>query len=186
MDSYIWRAAAYSTEAAQRVAAELGLPLLVGIVLARRGITDPEQARRFLEVDNQVPDPFAFADMGQAVELLEEALTKGRRVVVHGDYDADGITATALLIRGLASFGLQAEGFLPSRFREGYGLSRQSVQKIAGGGEALLITVDCGVAYPDEVRLAGELGLSVIVTDHHRPGVEMPPGPVIHLSLIHI
>ncbi len=183
MDSYIWRAAAYSTEAAQRIAAELDLPLLVGIVLARRGITDPEQARRFLEVDGRVPDPFAFADMGQAVALLEEALSKGRRVVVHGDYDADGITATALLIRGLAALGLQAEGFLPSRFREGYGLSRQSVEHIAGGGEALLITVDCGVAYPEEVRLAGELGLSVIVTDHHRPGTEMPPGPVIHPSV---
>ncbi|GAB4251334.1 MAG: hypothetical protein Kow00129_12180 [Thermoleophilia bacterium] len=180
MDSYTWQAAPFSWRTARRLAEELHAPLLLGIVLARRGFEDPEEARKFLEVDPQVPDPFLFSDMEAAVDLLAEAVRRQRRVVVHGDYDVDGISATALLIRGLADLGLQAEWYLPSRFVEGYGLSSGAVRSIAEAGDALLITVDCGVAYPREVAEARAAGLDVIVTDHHRPGDHLPDGPVIH------
>ncbi len=106
--------------------------------------------------------------------------TRGGRVVVHGDYDADGITATALLILGLRDLGLEAEWYLPSRFKEGYGLSRTAVETIAAGGPAVLITVDCGVNYPDEVAYAKESGLEVVVVDHHQPGPVLPDCHLIH------
>ena len=139
-----------------------------------------EEARAFMEVDDRVPDPFLLAGMRGAVDLLGQALDTGRRVVVHGDYDVDGISATALMLHGLADLGLSAEHYLPSRFVEGYGLSRAAIETIAEGGDALLVTVDCGVNYPEEVALARRLGLDVIVTDHHQPGDVLPECPVVH------
>ncbi len=139
-----------------------------------------EAAKAFLEVDEHVPSPFLFGDMRQAVARIEAAIVGGHRVIVHGDYDADGITATALMVEGLAECGLTAEWYLPSRFKEGYGLSREAVETISRGGPGLLVTVDCGVNYPLEVALAQEKGLDVVVIDHHRPGPELPSCVVIH------
>ena len=180
MDSFTWHATPFSWELAQRLAAELRVPMLLGVVLARRGFTSVEAARAFLEIDDRVPDPFLLAGMERAVELLAQALDTGRRVVVHGDYDVDGISATALMLHGLADLGMAAEHYLPSRFVEGYGLSRAAVETIAAAGDALLVTVDCGVNYPDEVALARQLGLDVIVTDHHQLGEVVPDCPVVH------
>lgn len=182
MDSYSWNLGPFNWESAERFAGELGVPLLVGIVLARRGFRSTEEIRAFLDINEAVPDPFLFHDMPVALDLLIAAADAGRRVVVHGDYDVDGVSATALLVRGLAHFGIHAEAFLPSRFVQGYGLSEAGVREIAGGGDALLVTVDCGVNYPDEVALAQALGLDVIVTDHHRAGPALPECPVIHVE----
>ena len=153
---------------------------MAAAVLAGRGFDNEEAARAFLEVDERVPSPFLFGDMQQAVERIEAAIVGGHRVIVHGDYDADGITATALMVEGLAEYGLNAEWYLPSRFKEGYGLSREAVETISNGGPGLLVTVDCGVNYPVEVALAQEKGLDVMVIDHHRPGPELPSCVVIH------
>jgi len=179
-DRPVWAVNPYSWQTAEKLAAGLGLPLVAGMVLAGRGFGDLEAARRFLECDIPLPDPFLFGDMDRAVETISRAIEQKGRVVVHGDYDADGITATAVMLLGLRDLGMQAEWYLPSRFNEGYGLSRRAVDAIAAGGPAVLITVDCGVNYPDEVAYARSLGLEVIVVDHHRPGPRLPECQVVH------
>ena len=175
-----WELKPFSWEAAERLARELALPFPVASILCGRGLHETETARKFLDCSAPVPDPFLFADMEPAVSLLMEAARDKRRVTVHGDYDADGITATALMVHGLRDFGIEAQTYLPSRFTEGFGLSSVAVESIGVDGDGLLVTVDCGVNYPEEVRTAKELGLDVIVVDHHRPGPELPDCPLIH------
>lgn len=179
----LWRAAPYSWAEAESLSRELGLPFVVATVLASRGYGDPATARAFLDCSNEVPDPFLFADMAQAVELILATSERGARVVVHGDYDADGITATALMVSGLRELGLEVDSYLPNRFTEGFGLSRSAVDNIVATGAGLLITVDCGVNYPEEVAYAREMGMDVIVVDHHEPGVCLPDCLVIHSSV---
>lgn len=137
-------------------------------------------ARAFLACPNNVPDPMLFAHMAKVVDTLSDAIVRGRRVIVHGDYDADGITATALMVLGLRELGLNPEWYLPNRFTQGYGLSRSAVDTIAEGGPGLLITVDCGVNYPEEVAWARESGMDVIVIDHHQPGPILPNCLLVH------
>jgi single-stranded-DNA-specific exonuclease len=159
------------------------LPLVAAMVLAGRGLSDPESARTFLDCTAPLPDPFLFGHMEAVARKISDAIDRRRRIVVHGDYDADGVTATALLMSGLREMGAAVDWYLPSRFKEGYGLSRTAVEAIADGGEALLITVDCGVNYPDEVALATTLGLDVVVVDHHQPGPVLPECQVIHSAV---
>ncbi len=175
-----WELAPYSWAAAERLARELALPFPVATVLAARGLADPVEARTFLDCSVAIPDPFLFADMEVVVGRLTEAIERGDRIVIHGDYDADGVTATAVMVLGLRAMGAEVDWYLPSRFAEGFGLSRTAVESIASRGQALLVTVDCGVNYPDEVRLAQELGLDVIVIDHHQPGPVLPDCPLVH------
>jgi single-stranded-DNA-specific exonuclease len=150
------------------------------MVLAGRGLCDPAAAREFLECSGPLPDPFLFADMPGAVGAILAKIDQGHRIVVHGDYDADGITATALLVQGLRGLGADVDWYLPSRFHEGYGLSRTAVEAIVADKAAMLITVDCGVNYPDEVAMAREAGLEVVVVDHHEPGPRLPECHLIH------
>ena len=180
MDTFTWSLKPFSWNTAERIAEDLALPLTVAVILARRGFRDADEVRAFLDTPEVVPDPFLFSDMDEAVQMLNQAAQSGRRIVVHGDYDVDGVSATALLLRGLSDLGVRAEHYLPSRFIQGYGLSELGVREIAAGGDALLLTVDCGINYPDEVALARQLGLDVIVTDHHRPGEILPECPIIH------
>ncbi len=175
-----WAVNACSWRAAARLSQELGIPHVAAMVLAGRGVTDTEVAREFLECSFTLPDPFLFADMKGAVTAIAAAADQGSKIVVHGDYDADGITATALLVLGLRAQGAVVDWYLPSRFREGYGLSNTAVESVAAGGAALLITVDCGVNYPEQVALAKRLGLEVVVVDHHQPGPELPACHLIH------
>ncbi len=175
-----WGVNPYPWRETQALADALGLPPLAAMVLAGRGLTDPAEAKAFLECSCPLPDPFLFGHMEEAVAVLGDAVRRGRRIVIHGDYDADGITATALMLSGLRDLGVEAEWYLPSRFNEGFGLSRTAVEAIAAGGPAVLVTVDCGVNYPEEVALAKETGLDVVVVDHHRPGPELPSCCVIH------
>jgi len=150
------------------------------MVLAGRGYSDPETAREFIECSAPLPDPFLFTDMADAVRKISSAIEAGARIVVHGDYDADGITATAVMVSGLRALGGTVDWYLPSRFKEGYGLTRSAIEAIAADGTELLITVDCGVNYPDEVAYASTLGLDVIVVDHHEPGSLVPECCLIH------
>lgn len=154
--------------------------MVAAIVMVGRGISGAAEARAFLSRDSRLPDPFLFAGMQGAVDALATAIDQGRKVVVHGDYDADGITATALLQIVLGELGAHVDWYLPSRFEEGYGLSGQAVEAIVAQGAAVLVTVDCGVNYPDEVALARRLGLEVIVVDHHQPGARLPDCHLIH------
>jgi single-stranded-DNA-specific exonuclease len=183
VDPTSWLVGPYSWDAADRLARDLGLPLVAAMVLAGRGFSEPEEARAFLTCSAPLADPFLFGHMEGAVSAISAAIDRTGRIVIHGDYDADGITATALMVLGLRDLGLEAEWYLPSRFKEGYGLSRTAVESIAAGGPAMLVTVDCGVNYPDEVALAQELGLEVVVVDHHQPGPRLPECHLIHSAV---
>ena len=164
---------------ADSLAQALGLSEITSSVLVRRGYGDPEQARSFLAGEQPLHDPFLFGDMTVAVEGIRAAVAAGKRICVHGDYDADGICATVLAVLVLRELGADVEWHLPSRFDEGYGVSGGTLERLAGEGCGLVLTVDCGITAVDEVRRARELGLEVIVTDHHRPGDELPDCPLV-------
>jgi len=164
---------------AESLAQALGLSEITASVLVRRGYGDPETARAFLAGEQPLQDPFLLPAMDIAAERIRAAIAAGKRICVHGDYDVDGICATALAVLVLRELGADVEWHLPSRFEEGYGVNGNTLERLAGEGCGLVLTVDCGITAVDEVRRATELGLEVIVTDHHRPGEELPDCPVV-------
>ncbi len=161
------------------LAAELQVSETTASVLVRRGYGDAAEARRFLEGALPGHDPFALGDMRAAVALLKDAVDAGARICVHGDYDADGICATALGVLLLRELGADVAWHLPSRFEEGYGLNAGTLTRLAEDGFDLVLTVDCGITAVAEVELAESLGLAVVVTDHHRPAESFPGCPVV-------
>ena len=163
----------------EALGAELGASAVLAAVLVRRGYGDPDRARAFLEAALPEHDPFLLGDMREACDAIRAAVEAGTKICVHGDYDADGICATALAVLVLRELGADASYHLPSRFEEGYGVSAETLERLAGEGVGLVLTVDCGVTAVDEVTRARELGLAVVVTDHHRPGETLPDCPVV-------
>jgi single-stranded-DNA-specific exonuclease len=174
MDPSPWRIGGVDLRAARHLSAELGVGRVLAEVLVRRGFTDPEAAKAFLSPSFRLRDPFRLAGMDAARRRVDRALQHGEAIVVHGDYDADGITGTFVLASALKELGADVSSRLPSRFAEGYGLSTAAVEEAAAGGAGLLLTVDCGIRDVAAVRRAAELGLDVVVTDHHAPGPELP------------
>ena len=165
--------------AVDSLAKELELSSVTASVLVRRGHGEPEQARAFLEAALPEHDPFALGDMRDACDAIRAAVAAGKRICVHGDYDADGICATALAVLILRELGADVEAHVPSRFDEGYGVQRETLTRLAGEGCGLVVTVDCGVTAVAEVAHGRELGLDLVVTDHHRAGPELPACPVV-------
>ncbi len=164
---------------AAALASELGIGEITASILVRRGLTDLDEARAFLAGELPPHDPFALGDMAIAVEHIRAAVAAGTRICIHGDYDVDGICATALAVLTLRELGAEVEWHLPSRFEEGYGISRDTIARLADSGCGLVITVDCGITAVEEVAEAKALGLEVIVTDHHRPGATLPDCPIV-------
>lgn len=158
----------------QALATETGLPALVCAVLANRGLDTSAEIRQFLSEDNELESPFALADMDKAVARILEAVENGERIAVYGDYDCDGVTATALLCSYLQSVGAYAIYYIPSREKEGYGLNRGAVDILHGQRIDLIVTVDNGVSAHDEIDYAASLGIDVVVTDHHTPRETLP------------
>ena len=148
-------------------------------VLVRRGYGDLPAAEAFLAAADPGHDPFLLGDVRAACDAIRRAIAQGRPIWVHGDYDVDGICATALAVLVLADLGADVRWHLPSRFDEGYGLSRATIERLADEGCALLLTVDCGITAVEEVARARALGLEVVVTDHHRPAEALPDCPVV-------
>ena len=148
-------------------------------ILVRRGYADVEEARRFVRGEIEPHDPFLLGDMAVAVERIRAAIAVGKRICVHGDYDVDGICATSLAVLTLRELGADVDWHLPSRFEEGYGVSGDTISRLADEGCALLLTVDCGITAVEEVAAAKARGLDVIVTDHHRPGAVLPDCPIV-------
>ncbi len=179
MSEGIWTIRPCPHRQASGLAKELGLSEITASVLVRRGYGDPEVARAFLAGEQPLHDPFLLGDMAGAVERIRAAIAAGKRICVHGDYDVDGICATVLAVLTLRELGAEVEWHLPSRFDEGYGVSGQTLERLAEEGCGLVLTVDCGITAVEEVRRARELGLDVIVTDHHRPGDELPDCPIV-------
>lgn len=139
-----------------------------------RGVTTPEEATAWISL--QVPhDPFLIPDMQQAVERLHRAVTTHERICFYGDYDVDGITATSVYLSFFGGLGAQVRAYIPHRLREGYGLNLGAVQRLHDEGISLLVTSDCGTTSHKEIALAGQLGMDVVVTDHHQTDEDMPP-----------
>lgn len=175
-----WVAAPVPEAAA--VLEEAGLPPWLAILLARRGVTDKPGADRFLHPSlDQLHDPFLLAGMAEAVERLMAARVGGERVAVVGDYDVDGISATAQLLAVFAKCGLPSEPILPHRLREGYGFQPVHVERARAAGCGLIVTADCGSSSFEAVEMAIAAGIGVIVTDHHLPGCELPPA-ALHIN----
>ncbi|MBA3433269.1 MAG: single-stranded-DNA-specific exonuclease RecJ [Actinobacteria bacterium] len=175
----VWTIEATDPEIGAMLAKELGVSDITAAVLARRGYDDPEAARRFLEAELPGHDPFLLGDMAVAIERIRAAIEGGKRICVHGDYDVDGICATALAVLILREVGADVVWHLPSRFEEGYGVSSETLARLAEEGVGLVLTVDCGITAVDEVAEAKALGLEVVVTDHHRPGETLPDCPIV-------
>ena len=180
MQQRFWRLRAQcAREDAEALSRELGVSATTASVLVRRGYADVRAAEAFLAAELPGHDPFGLGDMAEACESIRDAVSEGTPICVHGDYDADGICATALAVLVLRELGAEGSWHLPSRFDEGYGVSGQTLTRLAGEGVGLVLTVDCGVTAVAEVANARELGLEVLVTDHHRAGAELPSCPVV-------
>ena len=147
--------------------------LLAGILTAR-GITDPAEALTLLAGEEDLSDPFLLTDMQKACERIWQAIDNGETIVVFGDYDVDGVTATALLYQHLKGMGATVKCMLPSREGDGYGLSRNAIQSIHDKGYQLIVTVDNGISAVEEAEFAAELGIDLIITDHHLPPETLP------------
>ncbi len=145
----------------------------------RRGINTVDAGRAFLAADES-HDPSEFDGIDEVVRTVMEAVEAGRRITVYGDFDADGVCSTSVMVGALRELGADADWFIPDRISEGYGLNPEAIRMLAARGTGLIITVDCGVTAADEVDLALELGLGIIVTDHHQPGERLPDCPVLH------
>src|ERR687888_341804 len=179
MNEGSWTIEPFSREAVAGLARGLGLSQTTAAVLARRGYDDIDSARAFLEGALPAHDPFELGDMRAACEAIRGAIAAGRGICVHGDYDADGICATALAVLILRRLGADVEWHLPSRFDEGYGVQEETLSRLAADGCGLVLTVDCGITATAEVAAASELGLEVVVTDHHRPAQTLPACPLV-------
>ena len=169
----------YEYAEARALVDELEVSEPVAVTLVRRGYRTPEQARTFLAADESHP-PSAFAGMDVVVERIRSAIEAGRRITVHGDFDVDGVCATALTVSVLRGLGAEVDWFIPNRIEDGYGLSVENVRRLAERGTGLLLTVDCGITSVEEVRLARELGIEVVVTDHHQRAAELPDCAILH------
>lgn len=176
-----WQMFAARPEEASQLARDLGLSPLLAQVLLNRGVETLEQAGKFLDPESlELPSPLAeFSDLATSLELLKTAIADQQKIAICGDYDADGMTSTALLLRALRSLGAQVDYAIPSRMHEGYGINRRIVEDFHAEGVALILTVDNGIAAVDPIARARELGLAVIITDHHDLPPVLPPANAI-------
>ncbi len=164
----------------EEVARALGVHPVVAQVLCARGHGTPLRARQFLDSPlDHLEDPHRIIDVPRAADRLAEAVRRGEPVTVYGDYDADGICATAILLRGLREMGAEVRFVIPSRLRDGYGVSDAALAALADGGSRLVVTVDCGVTAVEEVARAASRGQEVIVVDHHQPGDRLPAAAAV-------
>ncbi|MFZ3208202.1 MAG: single-stranded-DNA-specific exonuclease RecJ [Geobacteraceae bacterium] len=171
----LWRLKEAEPALVERLAGEAGIPPLLALILANRGFSEPVEAKRFLSGSlADIHDPLTMLGMESAVDRLLSAVTAGEKVCVYGDYDVDGITAVALLIDFFRKIGLDSLYYIPNRLVEGYGLSIDGVRSVAAAGAKVIVTVDCGITAVEEAHLCAELGIALIITDHHTPGPFIP------------
>lgn len=153
----------------------IDLPPLMTQLLYNRGLTDPAEIEPFLAADERLlNDPFLLPDMDKAIDRVYRALLSGESIAIYGDFDADGITATVLLAQGLSSLGGRATPYIPRRVEEGYGLNHAALENLHEKGVSLVITVDCGISSTQEVERAQQIGLDIVITDHHTVPPQIP------------
>lgn len=171
-----WEPLACDGTAAVRLAAALGVPPVVARLLCQRGLDDPEAAARFLAPRlDHLHDPMGLADMGKAIDRILAAIARRERIAIHGDYDVDGITSTVILRRALEMHGADVVHFIPERLKDGYGLQPAAIDRLHADGVALIVSVDCGIRGADAAVRARELGVDLVITDHHEPDAALPP-----------
>lgn len=172
----IWKVKTPVPALSRILAHQLGVSQVVAQLLINRGIHTTEQGRLFLSSElTSLHRPFLFKDMNKAVNRIIKAVEAGEKILVYGDYDADGLTATALLVKVFRDLGQDVDFYVPNRLIEGYGLHLAVLQKARDNGTSLVVTVDCGISALSEARWAEENGLDLIITDHHEPPPEIPP-----------
>ncbi len=166
--------------AADALAAALMISPVVARLLCQRGLSDPGLADRFLNPSiDHLHDPMLLADMAVAVDRIMGALARKEKIAIHGDYDVDGVTSTVILRRALELLGGNVVHFIPERLKDGYGLQPVAIERLHADGVALVISVDCGIRGAEAGRRARELGVDLIITDHHEPDAELPPALAI-------
>jgi single-stranded-DNA-specific exonuclease len=171
----IWNTKPHDEAAAAVLAQALGVSAITARLLAIRGIVDPDAASRFLNPTlDQLHDPQELAGLECAADRLLLAITNRERIAVHGDYDVDGITSTVILRRALELLGGDVGHFIPERLTDGYGLQPHTIDRLHLEGVKLIVSVDCGIRAPEAARRARELGVDLIITDHHEPDDELP------------
>ena len=176
-----WQIAPLQTQQAAELAQATGLSPLLGQVLINRGIETPQQAQEYLYPESQVmPAPIdEFPDLAISVEMLKEAIASQEKIAICGDYDADGMTSTALLLRALRWLGADVDYAIPSRMKDGYGINKRIVEEFANEGVGLILTVDNGISAHEPIARAAELGIMVIITDHHDLPPDLPEADAI-------
>ena len=171
----IWNTKPHDEAAATALANALGVSPITARLLAIRGLVDPDEASRFLNPTlDQLYDPFKLAGLQCAADRLATAIANKERISIHGDYDVDGITSTVILRRALELLGGNVTHFIPERLTDGYGLQPATVNRLHGEGVQLIVSVDCGIRGADAARRARDLGVDLIITDHHEPDAELP------------
>jgi single-stranded-DNA-specific exonuclease len=176
MKTLLWNHLPCNDEEARALEAALNLHPTVARLLCLRGLGDPDAAGRFLAPSlDHLHDPFRLADMDKAVARIEGALAARQRIAIHGDYDVDGITSTVILRRALEMLGGDVVHFIPERLRDGYGLQPSAIDRLHAEGVHLIISVDCGIRATEATLRAREVGVDLIITDHHEPEGTLPP-----------
>lgn len=175
MKKHIWLKRQGDRIIAERIASELKVSFILAQILQNRGIATSEEGRAFLFGSlEHLCDPFELKGMGEAVARVREAIDNKEEILIYGDYDVDGVTSSALLVLALRELGGRVSFYLPNRFTEGYGLNAQALERAKGQGISLIITVDCGISNITEALRAKELGIDLIISDHHEPGENLP------------
>jgi len=175
MRPLLWDHQPCDEAAASSLADAAGIGVVTARLLQQRGVTTPGEAARFLKPSlDHLHDPFALSGMAVASARILGAIERRERVVIHGDYDADGITSTVILERAIAALGGDVAHFIPERIRDGYGLQTAAVERLHAEGARLIVSVDCGIRSLEAARRAASLGVDLIVTDHHEPEGELP------------
>ena len=175
-----WHTSPLAYNKVRKLSETLGTSEVMATVLARRGYDTPESAHRFLSPLGELHSPFLFPRMKAICDRLRAAIASGEHICIHGDYDVDGISSTALLVEVFTELGGRVSHHLPNRFKEGYGIAAATVENIAARGASLLLTVDCGISARSVLGKARQLGMEVIVIDHHRPVEgELPEAEII-------
>ncbi len=179
MNSSLWMLQPALPEAAS-LAAELGIPVPIAQVMVNRKILTAEAARAFLYGNlDGLHDPYLMKDMAKAVGRIQQAIARGEKILIFGDYDVDGVLSVVMLFKALASLGAAVEYFIPERLTDGYGIKEHHVDIPVRRGTGLVISVDCGIKAVEFTAQAKEKGVDVIITDHHRPGDTLPPAVAI-------
>lgn len=174
-----WRVADFDKIFAKELAEECDVDPITALIASARGYTDPAALEEFLSDEPYFEDPHALADIEKAAEIINNEIEKGGRIAVFGDYDCDGVTATAIMYSYLSGRGANCVYYIPDRFDEGYGMNLDAVKKLKEENVSLLITVDNGIACHNEIKAAKELGMSVVVTDHHLPSDVLPEADAV-------